>query len=639
MLSNTIHEILYKYWGFKKFRSLQEEIILSVLNKNDTLALLPTGGGKSICFQAPALANEGVCIVVSPLIALMKDQVENLKKRGIKAVAAYSGMNRTEIEIAYDNCIFGNYKFLYLSPERLESEYFKQRLPLMKVSMIAVDEAHCISQWGYDFRPSYLKIAQLRSILPHTPILALTATATPKVVEDIQEKLLFKKKNVLQKSFSRPNIAYIVLKEENKLARLLKICTNLSGSGIVYMRSRKRTQEIAEYLNKNNLSSDFYHAGLDHPTRNAKQENWINNKTRIIVATNAFGMGIDKPDVRFVVHLELPDSLEAYFQEAGRAGRDENKSYAILLYEKADKLDLIEKAKNAFPPIDEIKTIYQALGNFFQIALHNGKEQSFFFDNIEFIKRYKIKPFSLKYALRFLEKETYLSISDAVYHPSRIYLCIGKEELYKFQIAHIKYEPILKLLLRTYGGLFSGFVPINEYDLAKRLKIQLSELKTYFQFLQNQNVLKYEEQSNLPVITYLQDRIEAKSIIIKKENYHSLKQTVEDRMQSVIDYAERTTHCRSMLLLEYFGETQEKRCRICDVCIEKNKWELSEFEFEKYRNDILSLLYINPLSLQELSIKITDYKETKVIKVIQWMLDSNEIKYNDSMRLCLTKES
>jgi ATP-dependent DNA helicase RecQ len=601
--------------------------------------LLPTGGGKSICFQVPALAQEGVCIVVSPLIALIKDQVENLKKKGIKAAAAYSGMNKTEIEIAYDNCIYGNYKFLYLSPERLETEYFRQKVRLMKVSMIAVDEAHCISQWGYDFRPSYLKIATLKELLPNIPILALTATATLEVVEDIQEKLLFKNKNVMQKSFERNNVAYIVLYEENKLARLIKICNNISGTGIVYMRSRKRTQEIADFLTKNNISADFYHAGLDNETRNTKQENWINNKTRIIVATNAFGMGIDKPDVRFVVHLELPDSLEAYFQEAGRAGRDEKKAYAVLMFEKNNKLDLQERVKNSFPPIDTIKTIYQALGNYFQVAINNGKEQYFQFDINDFSKRYKLKHHTIKYALQFLEKEAYLSTSDTIYNSSKIYICVGKEEIYRFQVANTKYEHLIKLLLRSYGGLFSGFVSINEFDLAKRLKMSVSEIKQDLRKLQEKKIIKYEEQTHLPVITYLQDRIDAKNLIIKKENYKFRKQTVENRMNSIIEYAEDKTRCRSKILLAYFGEIQKTNCGICDVCIEKNKSELTEFEFNKYRKEILDILFVNPLTLATLLLKIENYKEKKVAKVIQWMLDHNEINYDKTMKLYITKKS
>lgn len=639
MLSKSIHEILYNYWKFKTFRPLQEDIILSVLNGNDTLALLPTGGGKSICFQVPALAKEGVCLVISPLIALMKDQVENLKKKEIKAAAAYSGMNITEIEIAYDNCIYGNYKFLYLSPERLETEYFRQKVRLMKVSMIAVDEAHCISQWGYDFRPSYLKIAALKELLPNTPILALTATATPEVVEDIQEKLLFKNKNVMQKSFARNNVAYIVLYEENKLARLLKICNNIQGTGIVYMRSRKRTQEIAEFLSKNNISSDFYHAGLDNQTRNTKQENWINNKTRVILATNAFGMGIDKPDVRFVVHLELPDSLEAYFQEAGRAGRDEKKAFAVLMFEKNNKIDLQERVKNSFPPIEEIKTIYQALGNYFQIAINNGKEQCFHFDINEFSKRYKLKQHTIKYALQFLEKEAYLSTSDAIYLSSKIYICVNKEEIYRFQVANPKYEHLIKLLLRSYGGLFSGFISINEFDLAKRLKFSVAEIKQSLRKLQEKEIIKYEEQTNLPIITYLQDRIDAKNLIIKKENYKFRKQTVENRMNSIIEYAEDTTRCRSKILLAYFGENLKTNCGICDVCIEKNKSELTEFEFNNYRKEILDILFIKPLTLNVLTQKIVNYKEKKVAKVLQWMLDNNEIKYDETMKLNITKES
>jgi ATP-dependent DNA helicase RecQ len=394
-------EILEKYWGFKNFRPLQEEIINAVLNGKDTLALLPTGGGKSICFQVPAMLKEGICIVVSPLIALMKDQVDNLLNKGIKAIAITSSMHKREIDIALDNCIHGNIKFLYLSPERLETEIVQVRLQKMNISLIAIDEAHCISQWGYDFRPSYLKIELLRELLPKTPVLALTATATKEVVKDIQEKLHFKKENVFQESFERKNVAYIVLNEEDKLARLLKLATNVKGTGIVYVRNRKTTQDIANYLISNQLSADFYHAGLDTKTREQKQNNWIQNKTRIIVCTNAFGMGIDKPDVRFVAHIDLPDSLEAYFQEAGRAGRDGKKSFAVLLYNASDKINLERNIELNFPTIDEIRQTYQALANYYQIATGAGLGTTYNFDITAFCDNYKLQAITVFNSLKF----------------------------------------------------------------------------------------------------------------------------------------------------------------------------------------------------------------------------------------------
>lgn len=422
----NIHNILAKYWGYHSFRPLQEEIITSVLQGNDTLALLPTGGGKSVCFQVPALVQEGVCIVISPLIALMKDQVDNLQKKGISAIAITSAMHKREIDIAFDNCVYGNIKFLYLSPERLITPIAQARIQKMKVSLIAVDEAHCISQWGYDFRPSYLEIAKLRELQPKVPVLALTATATPEVVKDIQEKLRFKKANVLQKSFERKNLAYVVIGEEDKLSRLLKVVNNVGGTGVVYVRNRKKTQEVAAFLQKNKIPADFYHAGLTPGERSQKQDSWIKNKTRVIVATNAFGMGIDKPDVRFVVHLDLPDSLEAYFQEAGRAGRDEGKAYAVMLYNEADINDLKSNVEMSFPSVEEIRQTYQALANYYQLAVGSGEGAAFDFDISELCRNYKLEPVTVFNSIRFLEKEGYISATEAVYQPSRINFTLNK---------------------------------------------------------------------------------------------------------------------------------------------------------------------------------------------------------------------
>lgn len=636
-MKDLLHEILEKYWGYKQFRPLQEDIMRSVLNGKDTLALLPTGGGKSLCFQVPAMAKEGVCIVVSPLIALMKDQVENLQKRGIKAAAAFSGMKQREISLAYDNCIYGKHKFLYISPERLETTFFREKAQQMPVSLIAVDEAHCISQWGYDFRPSYINIAQFRNLFPQVPVLALTATATPAVVEDIQEKLLFKEKHVLQKSFARSNLAYMVLFEEDKRKRLVKICRNVAGSGVVYLRSRKRTEEIADFLNKQGISADFYHAGLENHIRSEKQEAWISGKKRVIVATNAFGMGIDKPDVRFVVHIDLPDSLEAYFQEAGRGGRDEKKAYAVLLFEKADKITLIERTKTAFPSIDEIRNIYDALFIYLGIALHHGRGLSLPFDFSAFCRRYSFQAATVKYALQFLEREGFLTYSDAVFLPSRVHITVNKEELYKFQVAYPAYDFFIKTMLRLYGGLFSGFVPVNEYELSRRLKKSLNEVKITLQYFQKCELLTYEEQTDLPVITLLFDRLAKKFVKISKENYQFRKEAVYKRAAAVIQYVEKND-CRSRMLLAYFGEKVNTRCGTCDDCIEKNKYELSEEEFEKYRADILSIIRINRLSVPELAHKMENYKEIKVAKVIQWMLEHDELKYDTSMCLYVVGE-
>ena len=542
-------EILEKYWGFKNFRETQEEIIDSVLQGNDTLALLPTGGGKSICFQVPALVKEGICIVISPLIALMKDQVDNLVNKGIKAVAITSNMHKREIDIALDNCVHGAIKFLYLSPERLETEIVKVRLQKMNVNLIAIDESHCISQWGYDFRPSYLKIEAIRELLPNIPILALTATATTIVVKDIQEKLRFKKTNVFQKSFERKNLSYVVIHEEDKLLRLLKIGNNLKGVGIVYVRNRKKAQDVASYLVSNKIAADFYHAGLDPKIREQKQINWMQNKMRIIVCTNAFGMGIDKPDVRFVVHLDLPDSLEAYFQEAGRAGRDEQKAYAILLYNNGDKLETERIVNTSFPSIEEIKQTYQALANYYQMPTGSGAGVTLNFDIVVFCDTYKLQALTVYNCLKFIEKEGYISTSDNLSQASRIKFEINRDDLYKFQIASPAFDSFIKLLLRSYSGLFENFVKINEFELSKKSNTSREEIIKKIQYLQKYNVLTYAAQSDKAQLTFEKERVDVKNLSISKNNLQVLKQKAIERLEAVINYAESKKNAATRFFL------------------------------------------------------------------------------------------
>jgi ATP-dependent DNA helicase RecQ len=633
----AIHDILEKYWGFKTFRSSQEEIINSVLEGNDTLALLPTGGGKSICFQVPALAKEGICIVVSPLIALMKDQVENLVSKGIKAISITSAMHKKEIDIALDNCVHGNIKFLYLSPERLQTEIVKVRLQRMKVNLIAIDESHCISQWGYDFRPSYLKIAELRELLPDIPVLALTATATKEVVKDIQEKLKFKKENAIQKSFERKNLAYVVLQEEDKLARLVKISNSLKGCGIVYVRNRKKTQDIANYLKSNNISADFYHAGLDASTRDLKQNNWITNKTRIIVCTNAFGMGIDKPDVRFVVHIDLPDSPEAYFQEAGRAGRDEKKAYAILLYNQGDKIELERNVEVSFPTMDEIRQTYQALANYYQIPTGSSEGVTYDFDIADFCDTYKLHAITCFNSLKFIEKEGYISLSDAIFQPSRIKLEMNREDLYKFQISNPKFDVFIKLLLRSYSGLFDNFVKINEFDIAKKANLKKDDVIKRLNYLQQIKVLIYAQQTELPQLTFLQPRVNTNDLTLSKENFSLLKKRAIIRMEAVLNYAGSIHKCRSQLLLSYFGENNTERCNQCDICMEENKTVLHTDEFENISKQIKQLLSVHPLDLKHLVDSITVANENKIIHTIQLMIDNDQLKYDEENFLCLSK--
>ena len=627
--------ILQQYWQHNRFRPMQEDIIQSVLAGNDTLALLPTGGGKSICFQVAGLAKSGICVVISPLIALMKDQVENLTSKGIKAIAITSAMHKREIDIALDNCVHGNIKFLYLSPERLETEIVKVRLQRMKINLVAVDEAHCISQWGYDFRPSYLKIAELKELLPGIPLLAVTATATVKVVEEIQEKLLFKTRTVFQQSYERKNLAYVVLNEDDKPARLVKIATNVKGTGIVYVRNRRKTQDIANYLISNKISADFYHAGLDAKTRDAKQSNWINNKTRIIVCTNAFGMGIDKPDVRFVVHLDVPDSVEAYFQEAGRAGRDERKAFAVLLYSDDDYLDLEKNIDTSYPSIEEIKKTYQALANYYQVATGAGLGVTFTFEISAFCETYQLQPITVFNCLKFIEREGYISLTDAFHQPSRIKIELNKEELYRFQVANKPYDAFIKLLLRSYSAFFDNFVKINEYDLAKRANTKIENIVKRLMFLHQNKILTYLPQTELPQLTFTQERIDAKYLSLKKENFELLKARAIARMEWMVDYAESTHLCRSQQLLAYFGETETHRCNHCDICLEENRKILHTDEYETISKQIKELLALHPLELKELVNKITGANDDKILHTIRVMIDNKMMTHNEERKLCL----
>jgi len=621
-----IQKILSDYWGHEVFRPLQEDIIHSVLEGNDTLALLPTGGGKSICFQVPALAQEGICVVVSPLIALMKDQVGQLQQKNIPAIAIFSGMHRREIDMALDNCIYGKIKFLYLSPERLTTEIVKVRLQKMKVNLIAVDEAHCISQWGYDFRPPYLRIAEIRELLPKTPIIALTASATPSVVEDIQEKLQFKKNNALRKSFERKNLAYVVQHESNKSNRLLKIMHNLQGSGIIYARSRKKTQDIAAFINRQGIKADYYHAGLDPAIRDQKQKNWLTNRCRIIVATNAFGMGIDKPDVAFVVHLDIPESLEAYFQEAGRAGRDGQKAYAILLYDNTDILDLEAKTKRDFPEVETIRQTYQGLANYFRLAIGSGKDESYPFDLSDFSRQYKIPAIQVYNSLKFLEKEGYVSLSDALHLPSRVLILMKKDELYHFQIKNKTFDAYLQLLLRSYSGLFDEYVKIRETELARRANLPKRKLIEALEKLNELEVISYIPQTRLPQIVFLRERTDAKKLTISHEHYHDRMSAALARVKAVIKYVTAGQQCRSRMLLMYFGEKESARCGICDRCLERNKLPVTNLEFEQITEQIKDILLERPMLMHQLIPLIIGVKESETIKVIQWLIDNGKVR-------------
>lgn len=619
------HGILKKYWGFDTFRPLQEDIIRSVLDGKDTLALMPTGGGKSLCFQVPALCNAGVCLVVSPLIALMKDQVFNLRKRGIEAAAIYSGMHFKEIDHILDNCIYGNIKILYLSPERLVTELAIERIKQMNVNLLAVDEAHCVSQWGYDFRPPYLKIAEIRELIPKTTVLALTATATTEVVKDIQEKLEFKNGKVFKQSFERQNLAYVVLHEESKLDKLVDILTKVKGSSLVYARNRKKTKDIAQYLIKKNISADYYHAGLNAETRSVKQDAWVNNQIRTMVATNAFGMGIDKPDVRIVVHMDLPDSLEAYFQEAGRAGRDGLKSYAVLLYNKGDKMDLENRFELSFPDIKEIKLTYQALGSYLQLAVGSGKGESFDFDLGEFSRVYGFEAIKAYNCLKILEKDGSLVLSEAVYISSKLQILVSKEELYDYQLRNEKFRPLIKTILRTYQGAFNHMVSINEYQLSRFLKISAADLDQLFVRMKKEGIIEYHPQKDKPQLTLLHERLDSKNLIFDKKMYDFRKKRQEYRIKKAIAYAESQT-CRSQMLLNYFEEKDATTCGICDICLERSKTATNPDDFERYKIKIQNLLKKDKLSVEELLAAFAPKHQNQVLKVIEYLLDERVLK-------------
>jgi ATP-dependent DNA helicase RecQ len=623
----TIQQILQHYWKHEQFRPLQQPIIEAVMQGRDTLALLPTGGGKSVCYQVPALAMDGICLVVSPLIALMKDQVDNLKVKGIEAIAIVSGMGKREVDIALDNCIYGPVKFLYLSPERLLSDLVQERIKYMKVSLIAVDEAHCISQWGYDFRPSYLHVAKLRQLHPKVPILALTATATAEVKEDIQDKLLFKERNVFQQSFERKNISYRIQHEENKLRRMLEVARSVSGSGIVYVRSRKETTELSQFFNQHGIATDYYHAGLSGDVRTAKQEQWKNNHIRIIVATNAFGMGIDKPDVRFVMHKDLPESLEAYYQETGRGGRDEQKAYAILLYNELDKQKQQRKYEINFPSVDEIKQVYHYLANYYQLAYGAGEGLSFDLDLADFSKRFKLDALKSLNALKFLEQGEYLSFNESVFLPSRFQFNIEHDQLYNFQIQNPAWDPFVKTLLRSYGGAFDNYTRIREFDIARRTNLSVQQVTDALQQLNEFEVLSYLPQTDKPQVTYLKPRQTSANLWIDRQYLDNRRAVYLKKMEAMLAYVE-TDKCRSQLLLAYFNEPDAPKCGICDVCLREKRQQNAGQLQNILTDEILQFLNTAPQSLEQLVRALKHGKSAEKLAAIRQLLDTGRIKTN-----------
>ena len=627
-MSVITRSILQQYWGYPSFRPLQEDIVDSVMAGRDTLALLPTGGGKSICFQVPAMAMEGLCLVITPLIALMKDQVAHLVDKGIPAAAIYSGMHPDELELAYNQAVFGRLKFLYVSPERLQTEAFVEAVKRMKVCLLAVDESHCISQWGYDFRPPYLKIADIRQYMPQAPVLALTATATAKVVDDIQLRLGFKQKNVFQSSFERKNVTYNVFHEADKYGILRrKLETMKEGSAIVYVRNRKRTQVIADWLNSVGISATFYHAGLDAKTRDERQDLWMKGRVKVIVATNAFGMGIDKPDVRLVIHMDLPDSIEAYFQEAGRAGRDLKPSEAFLLVSPADIKKLQENLTQSFPELERIKLIYNALGNYFNVPVGAGQNVSYRFVINDFAQRYGFSVIEVYHTLKILEKEGFLMLSDSFDEPSKVMIKASRDDIYGFQVNNPQFSDLIKFMLRSLPGVLTDFVKINEEMVAKKTGLSVDKVVEQLKKLEAYQFLSYAQRNDTPQVLLLSEFVDTKHFNLSKENYHDRKKDAEERVKAVIDFVNNDEECRSVQLLHYFNEKQSKPCGRCDVCLSKTTSKGVDYQDIEYR--LISMVSESDVSIGEVMQQYADVGEDRLMETIRFLVD-NGVLHVDS---------
>ncbi|MEI8201764.1 MAG: ATP-dependent DNA helicase RecQ [Bacteroidota bacterium] len=625
-METRIKEVLIKHWGYSSFRPLQEDVILSVLQHKDTLALMPTGGGKSICFQVPGMLMEGLCLVVTPLIALMKDQVEKLKSKNIKAEAIYSGLSRFQIELIYNHCVYEKIKFLYVSPERLLTDEFIEMIRQTKINLIVVDEAHCISQWGYDFRPPYLQIAAIREYLPGVSVLALTATATTEVGQDIRKRLQFKNDVLYQAAFERKNLAYRVLFEEDKPKRLLKLFKEFPGTAIVYVRNRRKTMDTANFLIQNNIAADYYHAGLDNKTRDLKQRQWTSGKTKVIVATNAFGMGIDKADVRLVVHLDVPDSPEAYYQEAGRAGRDEKPSFAYLLWDHMDISQAESNFQQSYPEINFIKSVYKALGNFFQVPVGSGIDVSFDFDLQTFSENYNFNHLLVYNSLNILEKEGFIRITDAEKTNSQLMFSLQQENLYRFQVENPYYDQFIKMLLRNYGGLFTWYVVISELSLSNKTHIPEKNIRDMLMKLDKLGVVSYLPAKEKPQFIFSQNRIDEKNLSFSPETYAVRKQKAHDRLTAMIQYVTSDNKCRSRFLLSWFGQMHSLRCGICDVCLQRNKLEISNVEFDSFMEVMKAHIISKPQQQHELLSNFEIKDEAKAMSVLQWLMDNGKVK-------------
>ena len=629
-MSDLLHETLAKYWGYTSFRPLQEDIIRSVCQQKDTLGLMPTGGGKSITFQVPAMMMQGICLVITPLISLMKDQVDNLKARGIKATTVYTGMSQEEITTQLENCIFGNYKFLYVSPERLNSTLFKTKLKAMDVCLLVVDESHCISQWGYDFRPSYLTIASIRALLPDIPVLALTATATPEVVDDIQEKLLFRQKNVFLKSFVRQNLSYVVRHTDDKQQTLIHLLNRVPGTAIVYVRNRLQTQEIATLLQQSGFTADFFHAGLKRETKEQRQNLWRQDRCRVMVATNAFGMGIDKPDVRLVVHWDMPGSLEEYFQEAGRAGRDEQRAYAVMLCNATEKAKLKKRLSDEYPEKKFIIRVYDALGNYFQIASGFGYYTTHDFSIADFCGVFKFSINLTHYALKILELSGYIAYEEEPDNASRLIFTVTRETLYHIQHPDKLTEDIIRVILRSYTGLFSEYAYIDEALIATRAETAMQEVYDCLITLSKHRILHYVPRKKVPQITFTRPREEPRYVVIPRFAYEDRKKKDERRIEKVTEYLNETHHCRTRLLLHYFGEKNTTDCKTCDICLHKTQSGLTQWEFNMVRDALMATLTESAKDIRWLAESLPLEKE-KNIRVVRFLLDHDDRYHQEDL--------
>lgn len=635
----TSSAILKQYWGYAQFRPPQDQIIDAVIKKHDVVAILPTGGGKSVCFQVPALMQDGICLVITPLIALMQDQVKQLKQLGIAAVSIHSGMHHREIDITLDNCIYGNNKFLYLSPERLQTELFQERAKKMKVCLVAIDEAHCISQWGYDFRPPYLQIAELRKIMPEVPFIALTASATRLVKEDIIAKLELKSPEVFQKSFARDNLSIVVRKTETKEKKLLEVLRKVGGPAIVYVRSRKTTVTLANFLKQNGIAATYYHAGLTHADRIARQDEWISNQSRVMVATNAFGMGINKADVRVVVHMDLPENLESYYQEAGRAGRDGKRSYAAIIFHEVDVLGLRSKVKQSQPGIDQLKIIYQALANYYQLAEGSSMGESYDFDLDAFCKKFDMKSVTVYPVLKKLEEFGLIELNESFYRPSVLHISIDKKRLYEFQVAHARYDLLIKTLMRLYGGeLYSDFTTISETQIAQVMKLTTAEVAIELEQLHKLQLMVYEPKNESPKVTFLLPRQDAERLPIDKIEFDRRRDLHFAKMESMINYVEQDHRCRMQLIQEYFDEITDDNCGTCDVCIQKKKKDNLE-ALHDYEGQVLYLLKQKPVTVEELEAQVDPKDKELFIEVVRELVDAGEIYYDELWTLHLGEKS